>query len=77
MRLFKEIWDIILLFSIEIASRVKTLERACRSLKSEKTLLNEELASLKDDINGKDTELKESRTAYREAQDEIAVLSKK
>ena len=63
--------------SIEVSSRVKTLERACRSLKTEKTGLNDEMTSLKAAIGSKDSELKESRIAYREAQDEIAILSKK
>ena len=62
---------------IEVSSRVRTLERACRSLKGEKTGLVDELASLKSAITTKDSELKESHTAYNEAQDEIVKISDK
>ncbi len=63
--------------TIEVSTRVRTLERACRSLKGEKTNLVDELDLLKSAITSKDNELKENRTAYREAQDEIAKISDK
>ena len=60
-----------------MATRIRTLERASRSLKSERSHLQEEISSLKENLATKSKELKDSKTAYREAQDEIATVSEK
>ena len=60
-----------------MSSRIRTLERASRSLKSEKNQLAEDVASLKTALTSKEKELKESHKSYREAQDEIAQVTDK
>lgn len=62
---------------VDVSGRVKTLERACRSLKNEKTTLMDDLASIKTTLSNKEVDLRDSRTAYREAQEELAKLSDK
>ena len=62
---------------LELTARVKTLERAGRSLNKEKNQLLEEISSLKDIISSKDKDLKATRSDYREAQDEITKAADK
>lgn len=62
---------------LDISSRIRTLERASRSLKSEKNQLADEVASLKATLASKEKELKESHKSYREAQDEISQVTDK
>ena len=65
------------IYLIDMATRIRTLERGSRSLKSERSHLQEEISSLKENLATKSKELKDSKTAYREAQDEIATVSEK
>uniref|UniRef100_A0A1X7VNS0 non-specific serine/threonine protein kinase n=1 Tax=Amphimedon queenslandica TaxID=400682 RepID=A0A1X7VNS0_AMPQE len=59
------------------ASKMKTLERAVRSLKSEKNSLTEQVSDLKESLAAKEKELKEGNKRYRESQDELNRISDK
>ena len=59
------------------ASKMKTLERAVRSLKSEKNSLTEQVSDLKESLTAKEKELKEGNKRYRESQDELNRISDK
>lgn len=61
----------------ELATRIRTLERANRMLKSEKNQLEENVAKVKENAASKDKDLREVRSLYRESQDEITLISDK
>ena len=56
---------------------MKTLERAVRSLKSEKNSLTEQVSELKESLAAKEKEVKEGNKRYRESQDELNRVSDK
>ena len=59
------------------SARMKTLERSSRSLKSEKSHLQDDIAKLKESLAAKDKDLKAARNAYHESQDEITTVTDK
>lgn len=52
---------------------MKTLERSSRSLKS----VQDDVSRLQESLSAKDKELKAARSAYRDSQDEITVITDK
>eukprot|EP00731_Ephydatia_muelleri_P030003 Em0021g526a len=63
--------------SAEMQSIVRTLERTSKSLKSEKAQLQEELTQARDQLAGKDKELREMKDTLRESREESSKLTDK
>ena len=61
----------------EVAAKVRTLERAGKALKSERSQLQEELSVAREQQAGRDKELRETKSSLRENQDELTRLSDK
>ena len=61
----------------EFQTRVRTLERTSKALKSDKVLLQEDLSSLREQLATKEKELREVKSSVREGQDELARLTDK
>ena len=61
----------------EVQSIVRTLERTSKSLKAEKAQLQEELTQTRDQLAGKDKELREMKDTLRESQEENTKLTDK
>lgn len=61
----------------EANSKIRTLERASKSLKSEKALLQEQITSLRDQVTDKDRDLRGVKGELREIQDEHSRLIEK
>ena len=61
----------------EANSKIRTLERASKNLKSEKALLQEQIAALRDQVTDKDRDLRGVKGELREIQDEHSRLMEK
>ena len=61
----------------EANSKIRTLERASKNLKSEKALLQEQIAALRDQVTDKDRDLRGVKGELREIQDEHSRLIEK
>ena len=59
----------------DIQSKLRTLERASKSLKSEKSSLLEEVSTLRSQIADKDKALRGVKGQMQEAQDEVTKLT--
>lgn len=63
--------------SAETHSKLRTLERASKSLKSEKSILQEEIASLRLAVSEKDKDTRGVKGQLQEVQDEVMKLTTK
>ena len=61
----------------EMQSKLRTLERTSKSLKSEKSSLLEEITSLRTQISDKDKALRGAKSQMQEAQDDVVKLTDK
>jgi serine/threonine-protein kinase MRCK len=61
----------------DLSSRSRTLERAYKSMKSEKNQLVEEITLLKQSLTDKEKELKEVKKSYNMAEDELTHINDK
>lgn len=67
----------IVVFTAETQSKLRTLERATKSMKSEKGILQEEATSLRGQVADKDKDLRGVKGQLQEAQDELSKLTSK
>ena len=61
----------------ELQSKLRTLERTSKSLKTEKSSLLEEVTSLRAQISDKDKALRGAKSQTQEAQEEVSKLTDK
>lgn len=64
-------------YTAEMQSKLRTLERASKSLKAEKTILQEEITSLRGQVTEKDKDMRGAKGQLQEAQDEVMKLTTK
>ena len=65
------------LLTAELQSKLRTLERTSKSLKSEKGILQEEIASLRTQVADKDQGLRGVKGQVQELQEEVDKLTSK
>ena len=65
------------MLTAETSSKIRTLERTSKALKSEKAILQEEIGSLRDQVAEKDKDLRGVKGELREIQEESSRLAEK